>query len=118
MKKTILKTLMGAALITTLMQGGAKAVVLKTTNPDPQKVEVILIAKGEDVISPYDGITVKLQDNDFYFELSDGSWGIHREEKNLYEFQPVELGDWSYTVKDEKELMNITQTYIDNKNYK
>lgn len=114
MNKLLIKSLLGAMALTTLIGGKANAEVLESKNLNPNKVEIVLIAKDEPVISKYDGVKVNLNKGDFYFELSDGSWGIYK--NNKYEFQPVNLGDWSYELKDMEELKKITQTYLMNKN--
>lgn len=63
-----------------------------------------------------DGETfVKLNKGDWYFELTDGSYGMYK--NGQYYFQPVMLGDWVYELKNLEELKNITQTYISMNTY-
>lgn len=49
------------------------------------------------------------------YELTDKSWFLIDKENNKYIFQPVELGNWSYTLNSETELKNIIATYFINK---
>lgn len=63
-----------------------------------------------------DGETfIKLNKGDWYFELTDGSYGMYK--NGQYYFQPIMLGDWVYELKDLEELKNITQTYISMNTY-
>lgn len=57
-----------------------------------------------------------LEDGDKLVILSDDSFAICNEKNNTYVFQPVELGDWDYEVKDSQQLENIIKTYISMKN--
>lgn len=53
--------------------------------------------------------------NDKVYEFIDGSWFICNNAENEYVFQPVELGDWDYEVKNKEELSKIMATYFINK---
>lgn len=53
--------------------------------------------------------------NDKVYEFTDGSWFICNNAENEYVFQPVELGDWDYEVKNKEELSKIMATYFINK---
>lgn len=53
--------------------------------------------------------------NDKVYEFTDGSWFICNNAENEYIFQPIELGDWDYEVKNKEELSKIMATYFINK---
>ena len=57
-----------------------------------------------------------LEDGDTVVELTDGSWAISNRKINNYVFQPVELGDWDYTVDNAEQLENLIKTYLSMKN--
>ena len=59
---------------------------------------------------------VRLNNGDLYTEYNDGSWSIENKLNNTYEFQPVVMGDYSYTFNSEKDFEHCVQTYIDNYN--
>ena len=59
---------------------------------------------------------IKLNNGDLYTEYNDGSWSIENKLNNTYEFQPVVMGDYSYTFNSEKDFEHCVQTYIDNYN--
>lgn len=48
--------------------------------------------------------------------LTDGSYAIYNGQQENYLFQPVNLGDWDYTVDSPQQLENIIKTYISMKN--
>lgn len=118
MNKLLIKSLLGVMALTSLMGGKANAQIIENkayASSNSNKVEIILIAKDEPVKSKYDGAEINLKKGEFYFELSDGSWGLYRD--GAYVFQPIDLGDWSYELKDANELERITNVYMMNKNY-
>lgn len=43
--------------------------------------------------------------------LNNDSWIYIDRVNNIYEFCPIELGDWSYNLNTEADLYNIVQTY-------
>lgn len=49
------------------------------------------------------------------YEFKDGSWFICSDTENMYVFQPVELGDWDYEVRNKDELCRIIACYFMNK---
>lgn len=49
-------------------------------------------------------------------EFSDGSWSVVNEKEGVYVFQPVDMGDWDYECKDNKELSKVIDTYLAMKN--
>ena len=57
-----------------------------------------------------------LDDGDIVVEFTDGSWAICNQKENNYIFQPVDLGDWDYTVDNTQQLENIIKTYLSMKN--
>lgn len=59
---------------------------------------------------------VRLNNGDLYTEYNDGSWSIENKLNNTYEFQPVCMGDYSYTFNNEKDFEHCVQTYINNCN--
>ena len=60
--------------------------------------------------------TFLLSNGEIGIELTDGSWASINTLTNQYEFQPVELGDWSYEADSLEEIEDIIKTYIENKN--
>lgn len=75
-------------------------------------IEYVWYQKGD--IQELDGYY--LEDGDTVVELTDGSWALYNPEKNLYIFQPVDLGDWDYEVENAEKLENIIKTYLSMKN--
>ena len=73
----------------------------------PLRITRILTSSIEDV---------KLNEGDLYTEYNDGSWSIENKLNNTYEFQPVCMGDYSYTFNSEKDFEHCVQTYVDNYN--
>ncbi|XZH34368.1 hypothetical protein ACSW8L_15770 (plasmid) [Clostridium perfringens] len=59
---------------------------------------------------------VRLNKGDTFKLYNDGSWSIENKLNNTYEFQPVCMGDYSYTFNSEKDFEHCVQTYIDNYN--
>ena len=57
-----------------------------------------------------------LEAGDTLVELTDGSWAISNIQQNYYVFQPVDLGDWDYSVESPQQLENIIKTYLSIKN--
>lgn len=49
------------------------------------------------------------------YEFKDTTWFIIDRQSNEYVFQPCELGDWDYELKNEEELKKIMATYFINK---
>lgn len=60
--------------------------------------------------------TFLLSNGEIGIELTDGSWASINTLTGHYEFQPVELGDWSYEADSLEEIESIIKTYIENKN--
>lgn len=48
---------------------------------------------------------------EYIIEFNNGSFIYVNEEKNIYSFTPVELGDWDYNVNSLQELEKLVQTY-------
>lgn len=59
---------------------------------------------------------VRLNKGDTFKLYNNGSWSIENKLNNTYEFQPVCMGDYSYTFNSEKDFEHCVQTYIDNYN--
>ncbi|MDC4245558.1 hypothetical protein [Clostridium perfringens] len=57
---------------------------------------------------------VRLNKGDTFKLYNDGSWSIENKLNNTYEFQPVCMGDYSYTFNSERDFEHCVQTYIDN----
>ena len=57
----------------------------------------------------------KTPSNNIVVEFNDGSSYVINKKNNLYEFYPAELGDWSITANNKKELENIIKTYMEYK---
>lgn len=57
-----------------------------------------------------------LDDSDLLVMLTDGSYAIFNGVQKIYTFQPVDLGDWDYSLDSEEKLINIIKTYISMKN--
>lgn len=57
-----------------------------------------------------------LEDGDIVVEFTDGSWAISNEKTNFHIFQPVDLGDWDYSLDNAQQLENIIKTYLSMKN--
>ena len=53
---------------------------------------------------------VKLNQGDYYIELTDGTFGIYKNGK--YHFQPVALGDWDIELDNFQQFEALIQTYI------
>lgn len=68
----------------------------------------------DETVTDSDG-TIILNKGDWYYELTDGSFGLYKDGK--YYFQPVMLGDWVYNLDTREDLENITQTYISMNKY-
>lgn len=49
------------------------------------------------------------------YEFKDTTWFIIDRQSNEYVFQPCELGDWDYELKNKEELSKIMATYFINK---
>lgn len=73
----------------------------------PLRITKVLTSSTDDI---------KLNNGDLYTEYNDGSWSIENKLNNTYEFQPVVMGDYSYTFNSEKDFEHCVQTYIDNYN--
>lgn len=72
------------------------------------KIEAILTESTENF---------HIEKGEYGIELSDGSWASVNLEKNHYEFQPVELGDWSYELENLTQLENVIKTYLEYTKY-
>lgn len=58
----------------------------------------------------------KMENNKKIIQLSDGSFGLIKD--GNCSFYAVEFGDYGYNVDSEKDLNDIVETYIENKNNK
>lgn len=79
-----------------------------------EKVEVTEVYYQDGDIQEYEGFY--LEDGDTLIMLSDDSFGIANLQKNTFSFQPVDLGDWDYTVDNQQQFENIIKTYLSMKN--
>lgn len=79
-----------------------------------ENVEIEYMWYQEGGVQEIDGF--HLDDSDMLVMLTDGSYAICNGQKNTYMFQPVNLGDWDYTVENEQQLENIIKTYLSMKN--
>ncbi len=79
-----------------------------------ENVEIEYMWYQEGDVQEIDGF--HLDDSDMLVMLTDGSYAICNGQKNTYMFQPVNLGDWDYTVENEQQLENIIKTYLSMKN--
>lgn len=93
---------------------GVGSVESKVVETEKEKVKVEFMWYQQGDIQELEGYY--LEDGDTLIELSDGSWAICNYKKNLYVFQPVDLGDWDYEVETAKQLQNIMKTYVSMKN--
>ncbi|MEG1310520.1 MAG: hypothetical protein RSD47_00800 [Romboutsia sp.] len=85
-----------------------KQVITSTVKPNKDiKVKRILRESTKDF---------KLNKGEVVTEYTDGSFTLVNEKSGLYEFQPCELGDWNYKVKNQTELDKIVKTYLSIKN--
>lgn len=108
MKKRILTgMILGATLLAGAIGGfevGAhfnREIKVEVTQPQKETVEVErTLQTGDKQITDY----------------TDGSWSIVNHADGEYIFQPVDLGDWDYTCKDEEELNKVIATYLSMKN--
>lgn len=91
------------SLLTTLLIGGLIGYVVGLNETQYIKVEKTLTESTDDIY---------IENGDKYIELTNGSWIIINEQNKTYEFQPIELGDWSYEVNSLDELQKIVETYI------
>ena len=100
MKKKILKGL----LVSVLVVGAFTLGKINVTN---KKIEVtdIITESTKDF---------KIEEGETGLILSDGSWASINELKGHYVFQPVEMGDWSYSLNSKEELERCINTYIEN----
>ncbi|XZI06009.1 hypothetical protein ACSXDM_15805 (plasmid) [Clostridium perfringens] len=80
---------------------------LNKTIKKPLKVVEVLTESTDEV---------SLNKGDIFKLYNDGSWSIENKLNNTYEFQPVCMGDYSYTFTSEKDFEHCVQTYIDNYN--
>ncbi len=119
MKKTI-KTTVKIMTITMLFVAGILIGANKTTNAKIQendskkKIEIEYTYYQEGNKQEIDGFY--LDDSDLLVMLTDGSYAIFNGVQKIYTFQPVDLGDWDYSLDSEEKLINIIKTYISMKN--
>ncbi len=119
MKKTI-KTTVKIMTITMLFVAGILIGANKTTNAKIQendskkKVGIEYTYYQEGNKQEIDGFY--LDDSDLLVMLTDGSYAIFNGVQKIYTFQPVDLGDWDYSLDSEEKLINIIKTYISMKN--
>ena len=52
------------------------------------------------------------EDGDMIIDLNDGSWICYNPEKEVYAFQPVNMGDWDYEFESADHLEKAVQTYM------
>ncbi|MCI9070224.1 hypothetical protein [Clostridium sp.] len=119
MKKQI-KTTLKIMAITMLFVAGILIGANKTTNAKIQendskkKVGIEYTYYQEGNKQEIDGFY--LDDSDLLVMLTDGSYAIFNGVQKIYTFQPVDLGDWDYSLDSEEKLINIIKTYISMKN--
>lgn len=112
MKKNLINTISMVGCIVTSL--GFNTVDMKSNEVQTVKdFGIVETYVGKDVEK--DGYTIELDKGEYYFELTDGSWGLYKDGE--YTFQPVMLGDWSYDLDSEEDLQKITQTYISMNKY-
>lgn len=83
------------------------AVQQEQSNNKPIRLVKVLTESTEDV---------KLDKNEVYRELSDGSYGLSNDSTKEYTFTPSIMGDWDIAANSKDELNNIMLTYIENTN--
>ena len=95
-----MKKILVGILIGSLLTIGATKII--NNNNNKIKIERV-ITESEDgwYVSPGEKIIL----------LNNGSWVNINEDESHYEFQPVELGDWSYEVDNYSQLKNLVETY-------
>ena len=109
MKKNLLKGIvLGATLLVGALVGFEVGVHL---NNKPMHIEVQQPQKEFVAVAR----TLQVGDKQVT-DYTDGSWSIIDHEKGDYVFQPVDLGDWDYTCKNEEELNKLIDTYLSMKN--
>lgn len=74
-------------------------------NNQPVRLVKVLTQSTEDV---------KLDKNEVYKELSDGSYSLENSSTNEYTFTPSIMGDWDLKADSKEELDNMILTYIEN----
>lgn len=83
------------------------AVQQEQSNNQPVRLTKVLTESTEDI---------KLDKNEIYRELSDGSYSLENSSTNEYTFQPTCMGDWDLSASSKEELDNMVLTYIENTN--
>lgn len=119
MKKQIKTTLKIMAMVIVLVAGiliGAtdKATAQTEKNQKTESVGIEYTYYQEGNKQEIDGFY--LDDSDLLVMLTDGSYAIFNGVQKIYTFQPVDLGDWDYSLDSEEKLINIIKTYISMKN--
>ena len=109
MKKIII-----SVLICSILGGCSLGQEEKEVNTKEEKIIVTEVYKQEKKYSMYKDFY--LEKGDILIILSNNSWAICNQEKNIYTFQAMELGDWDYNLNSKEELENIIKTYISIKN--
>ena len=81
----------------------AAAIILNVASPTVEaKTNVVKVSK-----SWYQN------DGDLIVDLNDGSWIAYNPSKDLYTFQPVNMGDWDYNFDNKEDLEKAVSTYIE-----
>lgn len=134
MKKTVIKNLVvGAVCLVVGIGIGKKATVQTVENKKPvvesaQMQELKPVEEIKDIneiqtkevyltrVLTKENNTdedIVLGEGEIYYEYNDGSWAIADFGKNKFEFQPVEMGDWSIDVDNYEQLKDVVYTFVD-----
>ena len=103
------------ALITILSVIPPKAYAVESTQGgsinvfDPNSAPSINIILGDSL-----DYSFYAENNGMWYILKDGSWVFINEEKNIYEFAPACMGDWSYELDNLLQLSRCVSTYLEN----
>lgn len=55
-----------------------------------------------------------IEDGEIGIEFTDGSWASVNQDKDIYVFQPISMGDWSYNFDNLEDFEKCVKTYLEN----
>ena len=111
--KKIINIIIIVLIFTVLAITNNKIIKVENQNKNNEVVEVAAAQKVKKDFKIVD--TYVTESGNTVIEFNDGSAAVINQNKNIFEFYPIECGDWEIVVNSHENLIGIIKTYMYNK---
>ena len=113
MKKRIIKLTITSILLATTISliGCSNLKAIKNTSDKEKAIREDCEASQKSNKVEVKNITYE-SNGDIIVDFTNGSWCIVNQEKGIYEFQPIEMGDYDYSFNDLVTMQKAIKTYL------